>query len=399
MSDSDSSLDLELLDAGTARDLKNEYGIGMSLMARMGYTAGQGLGAQQQGITTPISQERRAKNAGLGAQTVSPPGFASPSTATSSKPSVTTQGAEKVPQTNAARLAMARKALDSLDLLNSGQFITEFAQDPLWTDLQLWDVVLAKIPEEYGPLSFDELGERYAELRQLHAVLPTSYWKEFVAEFWVARLPNSLRAVLTQLEILRELLPVDVIEDPVVALLRQNLRAVLENQELLRRVLRLFPLFLEYEAEQLDLASLCALLDASGDKRPALTERYFVPLWLKELTDLAGQQELTQEWWQKYRPYVTDEQALVGLKTINYVLDTGKIPGEEADDESRVAHNREVSLADTLDHFCFRNKYKCVFLSENSGTVNGVPFSVGDGVIYITPKKIPVSLNNIHNYF
>lgn len=45
------------------------YGIGASLLAKMGYKAGQGLGKDGQGITRPIEQQGSVRGQGLGAQT------------------------------------------------------------------------------------------------------------------------------------------------------------------------------------------------------------------------------------------------------------------------------------------------------------------------------------------
>jgi len=414
-SDSDSSIDLEIPCRATESASHHEYGIGASLMAKMGYNAGQGLGAQHQGITAPLEQVQRIKKVGLGAE------------GAERKPrkAVFQEHQPPTPDSNRVRLDQCKQVLTSLDTLKSTQFILAYSQLPIWTELKLWEAVVAKLPQEYGWLSLDQFAERFDDLYLAWTVLPSGNWEAFMNTFWTPKLTGATtEALLDQLEILKGILPLSGLEALAESLL-ENIHRILAHPPFLERTLRSLPRFLvhakelfsdtEFSEKELavmgnaklvlegllqqaggNLQLICKILEeraaeVNDDESRELVSRYLIPQWMSDLADLAVSGELTKSWWLQYRQYVSDNRVVLqALNMINFILDRGQIP-----DDVEVC-KVDASLADALDYYCYMHEYKCVFDSDRTGIIGTVPFELFDDILYIKGK--PSSFTDIKNY-
>lgn len=404
-SDSDDSLDLNAIaaHAGGEKLSSNEYGIGSELLIRMGYVEGQGLGANGEGIKTPISQEGQQDQRGLGAGSSVPSlkPVEQHSHKKSLKPKATPYSEQPSQDTLQERLSALRSEHQRLvrikELINDPESLfLEFGASPEWETLQLGEVAVHSLLSVFSvendekalektKLFLPMLSDDQLTMLLQAALLPRLKFGNHLLDLWAAFgdilafirtdlenivLQNALEAIF-EIDKWTTLVNPDSFIEAAVSQLVNRWRI---DDDVLLDHARVLDSYTDLSTSLIDM-----LRDHYPDPRliPWLLNdnlwRIFLPDLLNEVRVLVKQKKYEELliWWKCWKP-PSEELKLEILNAINAALDGCPLV--------KPSPKTRATFRDVVEHFCVANDLEM----EDAVTVNGrKAFSINGKLCYI----------------
>lgn len=355
-------------------------------MESMGYVPGQGLGADSQGIATPIEVKLRAKKAGLGSDQVPE---------TRSEPSEKPVSARKDQIKHELEgLENALRSIDDLDLV---EFYEVFSKYEFWDDLQLWQAVRRKVVLKLRPGINPFSLETVLDLEIAQQCIPRVEYARLLSDHWLPLALQSNTHQLVEFMISRssiiepvanklslqilprlvgssDLLPVLVESLTLLPSFRLTLsRYINELPGITRKNIQLILIFLDdtqnYSALPIQKSASFDELVQTADMfqgtlhYPEVMRAFVLPSWLNSLENTLSQNNLDKlkSELQTLKLRVFEEPLFIaGLQLINAYFDTQRVEAAETPTPQTV-----------LSAVCALKGYQHVSSNEYSGKIIG----------------------------